>query len=58
MTTTVTNKPVPVATRAHGDGVSTIYAVRAYHDVGHSACGLRVYNYVRDRRQEIFGFAR
>jgi hypothetical protein len=42
MTTTVTNKPVPVATRAHRHGLSTIYAVRAQHDVGHcNACGLR-----------------
>ena len=29
MTTTVTNKPVPVATRAHRHGLSTLYAVRA-----------------------------
>jgi hypothetical protein len=42
MTTTVTNKPVPVATRAHGHGLPAIYAVRAQHDVGHRhASGLR-----------------
>jgi hypothetical protein len=36
MTTTVTNKPIPVATRAHRHELSTLYAVRASDDVLHN----------------------